>query len=80
MTPVCHSGLTSHAFDRKTTFELRTALASIPHIYATLDVVTLMPGSPCKCLQEGLDAFGGYNVGETDQVELDRQSVAWTED
>src|SRR5438034_10381429 len=32
--------------------ELRSALASIPLIYRSLDVVVLLPGAPCKCLQE----------------------------
>ncbi|KFY53031.1 hypothetical protein V496_07968 [Pseudogymnoascus sp. VKM F-4515 (FW-2607)] len=35
--------------------EVRTALASIPLIYRSLDVVVLLPGAPCKCLQESLE-------------------------
>ncbi|KAF8344935.1 hypothetical protein F5887DRAFT_1159170 [Amanita rubescens] len=34
--------------------EARRALASIPLIYRSLDVVVLLPGAPCKCLQESL--------------------------
>jgi Heterokaryon incompatibility protein (HET) len=37
--------------------EIRKALASIPTIYRTLDVVVLMPGAPCKCLCEGFEAL-----------------------
>lgn len=56
---------------------LRTTLASIPRIYATLDVVALMPGSPCKCLQEGLDAFETYDVKEANELEISDRSAAW---
>jgi hypothetical protein len=37
--------------------EIRKALASIPTIYRTLDVVVLMPGAPCKCLRERLKSL-----------------------
>lgn len=37
--------------------EIRKALASIPTIYRTLDVVVLMPGTPCKCLGEKLESL-----------------------
>ncbi|KAI9766966.1 MAG: hypothetical protein M1839_004657 [Geoglossum umbratile] len=45
--------------------EVRRALASIPTIYRSLDVVVLMPGAPCKCLRERVEdlkiaeEFGG---------------------
>lgn len=35
--------------------EVARALASIPLIYRALDVVVLLPGAPCKCLQESLE-------------------------
>lgn len=47
---------------------IRQALASIPDIYRTFDVVVLMPGRPCKCLGNFLEesrAAGG-NAGPLD--------------
>lgn len=35
--------------------DIRTTLAKIPSIYRTLDVVALMPGSLCSCLQQQAD-------------------------
>lgn len=35
--------------------EIRKALASVPSIYRSFDVVALMPGHPCKCVDEYLE-------------------------
>lgn len=42
-------------------------------------MVALIPGSPCKCAQEGLDDFGGHNGGETGEAEPDDLSAEWTQ-
>jgi len=57
--------------------ELRRALASIPNIYSTLDVVALLPGLPCQCLQEGLDTYGGLEIRSIDELKLSEQMAAW---
>lgn len=53
---------------------LRNALASIPIIFRTLDVVALMPGGMCGCLQEQGDKVN--RVGEINPViEWNRKSL-----
>ncbi|KAL8858826.1 MAG: hypothetical protein Q9178_004743 [Gyalolechia marmorata] len=37
--------------------EIRKALASIPTIYRTFDVIVLMPGAPCNCVHEALETL-----------------------
>jgi len=65
---ISQTGLVSVSFDRGACWidqlcipqkdaEIRKALASIPTIYRTLDVVVLMPGAPCKCLRERLKSL-----------------------
>ncbi|KAL8920388.1 MAG: hypothetical protein Q9208_006269 [Pyrenodesmia sp. 3 TL-2023] len=45
--------------------EIRKALASIPTIYRTFDVIVLMPGAPCKCVHEALETLEvAYEYGD----------------
>jgi hypothetical protein len=47
----------------QTTENLRSALASIPSIYRTLEVVALVPGAVCGCLRRQADAIFTANGG-----------------
>lgn len=49
---------------------IRDALASVPTIYRTFDVVVLMPGRPCECLGKFLAESGGPVAPEVDQETL----------
>ncbi|KAL8980009.1 MAG: hypothetical protein Q9205_004794 [Flavoplaca limonia] len=45
--------------------EIRKALASIPTIYRTFDVIVLMPGAPCNCVHEALETLEvAYEFGD----------------
>lgn len=51
--------------------EIRKALASIPTIYRTFDVLVLMPGAPCKCVRETLEtAKVAYDFGSRSDYDL----------
>ncbi|RFU25051.1 hypothetical protein B7463_g11281, partial [Scytalidium lignicola] len=46
--------------------EIRKALAEVPTIYRTFNVIALMPGHPCKCLNDHLNAsieLGSIGLG-----------------
>lgn len=45
--------------------EIRKTLAKIPTIYKSLDVVVLLPGRPCKCLQAECQKMMG-KIGESE--------------
>lgn len=45
--------------------ETRNALASVPSIYRSFDVVALMPGHPCKCIDEFLEKTNAMPAVDT---------------
>ena len=58
---------------------IRATLAAIPKIFYTFDAVALLPGSPCKCLRENLEAYGRHQRSDFSQAESDRLSIMWAE-
>ncbi len=55
---------------------VRKALADIPAIYRALEVVALMPGSPCGCLQESSEAM--LHVLENPESTREERNAAWS--
>ena len=45
--------------------KIRQSLASIPSIYRSLDVVAIMPGSACACLQGARQVVEAFESGQT---------------
>ncbi len=58
---------------------IRATLAAIPLIFHTFDTVALLPGSPCKCLRESLEAYGKHQRSESSQAESDKLSIMWAQ-
>lgn len=42
--------------------QIRKALASIPSIYRTLDVVAVIPGGRCRCIGYGKEGYDGMQI------------------
>lgn len=58
---------------------IRATLAAIPDIFNIFDAVALLPGSPCKCLREGIEQYGQHRLSNPSQEELDQLSIEWAQ-
>lgn len=52
--------------------DIAKALASIPTIYRTFDVMVLMPGRPCKCLREFLSSCEAEGLDTKLEIGFDK--------
>lgn len=55
--------------------EIVRHLQNVPDIYATLEVVILLPHSPCPCLEEAMRSFGAGGTSDDTKFDLFRHVV-----
>ena len=58
---------------------IRQTLAAIPQIFNVFDAIALLPGSPCKCLQEGIEQYGRHHLFDPSHEQLAQLSIQWAQ-